>query len=76
MSATDPTVAGWLRLYLDELRYVRPLLNGDDLMALGVPEGPAVGLMLTELWDARLDGLVESVEDEEGVVRRAFAGVA
>ena len=74
MSATDPTVAGWLRVYLDELRYVRPLLNGDDLMALGVPEGPAVGLMLTELLDASLDGLVESVEDEEGVVRRALRG--
>ena len=74
MSATDPTVAGWLRLYLDELRYVRPLLNGDDLMALGVPEGPAVGLMLTELLDARLDGHVATVEDEEGVVRRALQG--
>ena len=74
MSVSDPTVAGWLRVYLDELRYVRPLLNGDDLMALGVPEGPAVGLMLTELLDARLDGLVATVEDEEGVVRRALQG--
>ena len=62
----------WLRLYLDELRHVRPLLDGDDLMALGVREGPEVGLLLTKLLDAKLDGLVESVEDEEAMVRRAL----
>ena len=72
MAATDPAMAGWLRLYLDELRNVRPLLDGDDLMALGVPEGPAVGQLLTELLDARLDGIVKSVEDEEERARRAL----
>ena len=74
MAASDSTVGGWLRFYLDELRHVRPLLNGDDLKALGVREGPAVGLLLTELLDARLDGHVVSVEDEEGLVRRALRG--
>ncbi|MYB49894.1 MAG: CCA tRNA nucleotidyltransferase [Dehalococcoidia bacterium] len=72
MAATDTKVGDWLRLYLDELRHVRPLLDGDDLMALGVREGPEVGLLLTKLLDARLDGLVESVEDEEAMVRRAL----
>jgi len=72
LAAGDATVARWLRLYLDELRHVRPLLDGDDLMALGVREGPEVGLLLTKLLDARLDGLVESVEDEETMVRRAL----
>ena len=74
MGTSDPTVAAWLRLYLDELRHVRPLLDGDDLMALGVPEGPAVGLLLTELLDSRLDGHVKSVEDEEEMVRQALKG--
>ena len=72
MAATDTKVGDWLRLYLDELWHVRPLLDGDDLMALGVREGPEVGLLLTKLLDARLDGLVESVEDEEAMVRRAL----
>ena len=72
MGASDPTVAAWLRLYLNELQHVRPLLDGDDLMALGVAEGPAVGLLLTELLDARLDGHVKSVEDEEEMVRRTL----
>ncbi|MXY43721.1 MAG: CCA tRNA nucleotidyltransferase [Dehalococcoidia bacterium] len=72
VAATDTKVADWLRLYLDELRHVRPLLDGDNLMALGVREGPEVGLLLTKLLDAKLDGLVESVEDEEAMVRRAL----
>ena len=72
MAATDPAVAAPLRLYLDELRHVRPLLNGDDLMALGVPEGPPVGRLLGELLDARLDGLVESAKDEEDLARRVL----
>ena len=73
MAATVSTVGQWLRLYLDELRHVRPLLDGDDLMTLGVKEGPKVGLLLAKLLDARLDGLVESVEDEEELVRRAMS---
>ena len=73
LAAGHPKVAEWLCLYLDELRHVRPLLDGDDLMALGVQEGPAVGQLLSELLDARLDGLLESVEDEEELVRRALS---
>lgn len=74
LAASDATVAKWLRLYLDGLRHARPLLDGDDLMALGVREGPAVGLLLAKLLDAKLDGLVESVEDEEAMVRRTLRG--
>ena len=32
-----------LLLYISELRDVRPILNGSDLLALGVPTGPQVG---------------------------------
>lgn len=76
MAASDVTVARWLRLYLDELRHVRPLLDGTDLMARGVQEGPAVGQLLSELLDARFDGLVVSLEDEENFVRRALSDLA
>lgn len=72
MATSDKTVAEWLHLYLEELRHVRPLLNGDDLMALGAREGPAVGLLLAKLLDARLDGHVKSVEDERAMARRAL----
>lgn len=72
MAADDPTVESWLRLYLDELRHVRPLLNGDDLMALGIREGPEIGQLLAKLLDARLDGHVMSIEDEMAMVRRTL----
>jgi tRNA nucleotidyltransferase (CCA-adding enzyme) len=44
-------------------RHVHPALSGRDLMALGVPEGPAVGEALRVLRDARLDGLVSTREE-------------
>ena len=60
-----------MRLYLTELRHVRPELRGGDVIALGVPEGPEVGEMLAELRKARLDGLLSTAEDEERYVRRS-----
>ena len=51
---------------LDETE--KPVLNGHDVMAAGVPAGPLVGNILRELADARLDGKVRSTEDEEAVV--------
>lgn len=59
-----------LRHYLKELRPQRPLLSGDDLMALGVPQGPEIGRYLRQLLDARLDGLVRDREDDVALVRR------
>jgi len=53
-----------IRLYLDELRYVKTLLNGDDLLALGIKQGPSIKLLLGLLLDARLDGEVATREDE------------
>ena len=66
-------VATRLRDYLDKLRHVRTLLTGDDLLALGVAQGPLVGDLLRELLDARLDGLVASRGDEEALVRRRLS---
>ena len=54
--------------YLNNLRPVRPTLNGDDVIALGVPRGPEVGRVLRSLRDARLDGLVADREGEEAFV--------
>ncbi len=63
-----------LELYVTELRYVRPTLNGDDMMALGVPEGPQVGELLDALLKARLEGLLATREDEETMVRHTLEG--
>ena len=61
---------GWLRRYLEELRHVKPALDGNGLRALGVPQGPDLGALLEELRDARLDGTLSSRQDDEDYVRR------
>ena len=55
--------------YLTEWRHVKPLLRGDDLLALGVQPGVAVGDMLRALRNARLTGAATTREDEEALVR-------
>lgn len=42
--------------WLDELRHVRLAIDGDDLRAAGIPEGPAIGRALSRVLDRRLDG--------------------
>ena len=59
-----------LRLYLSRLRHVSTSLSGGDIVAMGVPEGPRVGEVLRELLDARLDGTVESEEEERELASR------
>ena len=72
LTCRRPRAVERMRLYLDELRNVRPILDGNDLIALGVPEGPRVGELLNALLDARLDGLVSTREEEETYVERSL----
>jgi len=51
-------------LYLTRLRKIEPMLEGRDLLDLGYKEGPRIGKILRILRMARLDGLVETREDE------------
>ena len=62
-----------LSLFLEKLRHVKPALNGRDLIELGVPQGPAVGEMLTELRRARLEGAVGSRDEEVALVTAKVA---
>ena len=54
--------------YLSDLRDMRPDLNGNDLVNMGVPHGPEVGRVLRELRAAKLDGLVRTRDDECALV--------
>lgn len=55
--------------YLGGAAQVRGALRGEELIALGVPRGPAVGLVLGRLRDARLDDRARSRADEAALVR-------
>ena len=59
-----------IRLYLEKLRYVKTALNGDELIAFGIKQGPSIKTMLGQLLDARLDGEVSSREDEVRLLRQ------
>lgn len=56
--------AEWLDRYAGEWRHVRLEINGDDLLAAEVPEGPAIGHGLTAAMRAKLDGEVSGRDEE------------
>jgi tRNA nucleotidyltransferase (CCA-adding enzyme) len=55
--------------YLAAWRHVRPLLTGDDLVAMGVPQGAGLGETLRRLRAARLDGRIRTRDEEVELVR-------
>jgi tRNA nucleotidyltransferase (CCA-adding enzyme) len=70
-ATTDDAIARQLALrYLDEWRHVKPQLRGDDLIALGVPEGPQVHRGLQLIRAARLDGWAGDEGDERALALR------
>ena len=69
----DPVVAAALHCYVDELRFVKPALDGADLLRMGAAPGPAVGEILARLRDARLDGAVTGADGELVLARALLA---
>jgi tRNA nucleotidyltransferase (CCA-adding enzyme) len=58
--------------WLNELRHVRLRINGDDLLAAGIPQGPEIGRRLERVLRARLDG--ELPDEREAQLRAALEG--
>ena len=51
-----------------------PLLTGNDLLALGLPQGPMYKILLQRVRDAQLDGEIATHEEAIGLVKRILAG--
>jgi len=60
LSAPSEPILRWA----SELRPVALEISGADLLAAGVPEGPAVGSALDETLNRKLDGLVSGRDEE------------
>jgi tRNA nucleotidyltransferase (CCA-adding enzyme) len=60
MRAPSEPILAWVT----DLRSVQLEITGDDLLAAGVAEGPAVGRALEETLDRKLDGLVSGHDQE------------
>ncbi|HEY5318320.1 MAG TPA: hypothetical protein VIJ20_10095, partial [Solirubrobacteraceae bacterium] len=63
-----------VRQWLERLRHVRLEIDGDDLIAAGVPEGPAVGRGLRAALAAKLDARLSGRESELAEALRAARG--
>jgi tRNA nucleotidyltransferase (CCA-adding enzyme) len=61
-----------ISLFFTQLKNTRPALVGKDLLELGYEPGPRFKLMLQQLLDAHLDGLVRTREEEIAHVQKRF----
>lgn len=66
--------AGWLDEYLEKWSEVRLEIGGEDLIAAGIAEGPAVGRGLAEAKRRKLDGEIAGREQELAVALEAAGG--
>jgi len=72
--ASDSTVAQQhIHSYLSKLRYVKPILGGDDLKRTGVAPGPHIKEILHLLHMARLDGKITTKQGEVRLVHSWLA---
>ena len=67
--AGDPFVRRALQSFLDELRFIRSGLSGEDLLEMGAPQGPLIGEILAQLHCARLDGALSDTMEERALAR-------
>lgn len=68
--------ADWIEHYLTAWSKLKLKIDGNDLIAAGVPEGPAVGRGLRAARRGRLEGKIFSREQELAVALEAARGVA
>ena len=64
LASDSPVARQHIHLFLDKLRYVKPALNGNDLVKMGIAPGPRIKEILNLLHEARLDGKVTSKKGE------------
>ncbi len=66
----DSTVACQrIQTFLTKLRYIKPVLTGDDLKKMGIAPGPRMKEILQRLHEARLDGRVRNKKGEINLVK-------
>jgi tRNA nucleotidyltransferase (CCA-adding enzyme) len=63
--------AKWLDRYVQEWRDVKLQIDGDDLIAAGIPQGPQIGRGLAEAQRRKLDGELSAREEELAVALEA-----
>ena len=62
------------RRVLSAVYYDRPAITGKDLLSLGFKPGPSFKAAMEALWQARLDGLVRTRQEELSYVKEYLSG--
>ena len=60
--------------YIDKIRFERPEITGDDLIAAGIEEGPVIGQLIDIVRRARLDGQVKTKQEELDLAKNRLPG--
>jgi tRNA nucleotidyltransferase (CCA-adding enzyme) len=66
--------AEWLDRYAEEFRHVHLEITGEDLIAAGIPEGPAIGHGLEAAISGKLDSELSGREEELRIALAAARG--
>jgi tRNA nucleotidyltransferase (CCA-adding enzyme) len=66
--------AEWLDQYAEEWRHVHLEITGEDLIAAGIPEGPAIGHGLEAAISGKLDGELSGRDEELRIALAAARG--
>jgi tRNA nucleotidyltransferase (CCA-adding enzyme) len=74
IGCSSATARNAIKLYLEKLRHVKTVLNGDDLQALGVAPGPQMQELIILLHNARLNREVRNRKEEEVLVKEWLKG--
>jgi hypothetical protein len=53
-----------LRSYIEDIRHRTLAVSGDDLLALGLKKGPAIGHLLDRLKELRVEGVIQGRKAE------------
>jgi tRNA nucleotidyltransferase (CCA-adding enzyme) len=51
----------------------RPMLLGRHLLPLGVPPGPALGIVLKQVYERQLDGEVQTLDEALALAKQLLA---
>ena len=68
LCTSSERVRARLRLYETELRHIGPVVDGAYLKSLGLRPSPLFGRLLNAIRDARLDGEIQTVEEEKALI--------
>ncbi len=64
MAARARAVSKWIFFYLEKLKTARTEISGEELKQIGIPSGPIFQKILDMVLAARLDGEVDSKQEE------------